>query len=246
MNYQNFAKVLFAAACVGVWSLSSAAVNTGKNAAVSRALDNKLAEVTVITEFEKPVKLSDMVSRRRPGFVDVLVKVEKQTKTCQGVLLAGTPRVGTLASCVQGDKGFTVSKITLRFANGRQAAGEANTIRTNGEFARVFVQRAAVKDLKGVEVANIAVGKSLQETYKNDGAAILAQFFNSRGVMSARASRALGIKPSLKIGTPVFFHGKLVAFVNSIPRRLPVSLWGGVSEDSLTVVRPDNGSALLK
>lgn len=245
MNYKNLAKVLFAAACVGVWSLSSAAVNTGKNAAVSRALDNKLAEVTVITEFLKPVRLSDMVSRHRPGFKDVLVKVEKQTKTCQGVLLAGTPRVVTLASCVKGDKGFAVSKVTLQFANGKQATGEANAIRTQGEFARLYVKRAVVEGLKGVEIANIGAGKSLQQTYK-DGTALLAQFFNNRGVISPRARRAMGIKPSLKIGSPVFFHGKLVALANDVPSRFPVSLFGGVDEDSLTVVRPDNGSALLK
>lgn len=245
MNYKNFAKILFAAACVGVWSLSSAATNTGKNGNVSRALDNKLAEVTLVSEFEKPVRLSDMVSRRRPGFKDVLVKVDRQTKTCQGVLLAGTPRVATLSACFKGGDGYQMKKVTLRFANGKQAVGTANSVSVQGEFARLYVKRALVQDLKGVEIAHIAAGKSLQQTYSNDGAAMLAQFFTNRGVISPRALRAMGMKPSLKIGTPVFFRGKLVAFANSVPNKFPVSLFGGVSEDSLTVVRPDNGSAIL-
>ena len=139
MNYKNFAKILFAAACVGVWSLSSAATNTGKNGNVSRALDNKLAEVTLVSEFEKPVRLSDMVSRRRPGFKDVLIKVDRQTKTCQGVLLAGTPRVATLSACFKGGDGYQMKKVTLRFANGKQAVGTANSVRVQGEFARLYV-----------------------------------------------------------------------------------------------------------
>lgn len=254
MKYSNCAKLLLAAGLAGVWSLGFAqAPQKDLGPAVRRSVAKaektsrraKAAAVSLNFDWEKKVYLFDMVHRRRPGVKNVLVNVEKKSTQCQGVLLAGTNRVVTPVSCAKGKKGFELKRVNLAFANGQKGTGTAGAVSVNGDFAFVAVSSALTRGIEGAQVAAVPEGQSLKETFGDGVSRELALFFINRGVVSARANRLSGAKKTLKVGDPFFYQGKLVALVSDVPSRLPVSLFGGVSEDSLAVFRIGSAAGLI-
>ena len=205
-------------------------------------LQTAVAEVQV--RWEKAVYLSDWVARRRTGFKDTLLKKERQTTVCRGVLAEGEPRVLTPASCLDAPKGFTLQALTVSFANGQKETLSQQQVTRRGGLAVLAVSSQVTRGLKGAPLAAIAPGKTLAETFGNGVLDELLQFFINRGVVSARANRLTGTKNTLRVGEPFFYRGKLVALVNQVPRRLPVSFWGGVSEEPLVLVRVKDTQAL--
>lgn len=254
MKYSSCAKVLLAAGLAGVWSLGFAqtqkeelgpAVRRSVAKAEKTSRQNKAAEVSLSFDWEKKVYLSDMVRRRRPGFKDVLVKVEHKSTQCKGVLLSGANRVVTPASCAKSKKDFELKQVRLAFANGKKGVASAGSVTVDGDFAQIAASSALTQGLEGARVAAVPEGQSLKETFGDGVSRELFQFFVSRGVVSARAGRLSGTKKTLKVGDPFFYQGKLVALVSNVPNRLPVSLFGGVSEDSLAVFRAGDGAELI-
>ena len=66
-----------------VWAKESARYKTLSSAVVraeKKALQKRKAQVNISFALEKKIWLSDMVHRRRPGFREVVVNVEKKEK----------------------------------------------------------------------------------------------------------------------------------------------------------------------
>lgn len=215
---------------------ASALAREAQQAQQAHRREQALARVTF--EWEKPVYLSDKTHRRRAGFKDVLLKTEYSRTHCPGVLVAGTHRVFTVASCAQAPDNFALKSVRVQLANGRQGMGGAGSVAVHGDFAGVVVSDQLTAGVHGVTLGTVPEGKSLYDTFGPKVQQQLLEFFMERGVISARASRLAGIKNTLQKGEPFFYRGQLVALVKEVPSRLPVSFWGGLSEDSLAVFRP--------
>ena len=178
------------------------------------------------------------VRRHRPGRFryDTKYRTSYKNTSCVGVLL-NNGYVVTSSSCIRRHSGFRVDEVVLSFSNGKTATVKGRKVRTKGEIAQIQVESSVTQGIIGMEVVSIQEGTSLQDVYGKDFAYALQQFLVSRGVVSPRAARMMGRKPNLQVGEPVFWKGKLVALFNSVPRRLPVALFGQISEDYLSVFR---------
>lgn len=211
----------------------------------SAARQNKSAVVSLSFDWEKPVYLSDMVRRRRAGFKDTLVSVKRKTTRCKGVLLERDLAV-TPARCARGKDGFKLKQVNLSFANGKKGVEAGQSVCVKGKFAQIRVAPALTEGLNGVQPAGVPDGRSLKETFGSGISGELYGFFMDRGVVSQRAGRLTGVKNTLQMGEPFFYEGKLLALVSEVPSRLPVSLFGGVSEDALAVFDAHSVNLLLK
>ena len=125
----------------------------------------KQALARVTFEWEKPVYLSDKIHRRRAGFKDVLLKTARKNTRCPGVLVAGTHRVFTVASCAQAPAGFTLQGVRVQLANGRQGVGGAGSVAVHGDFAGVLVSDQLTAGLRGVALGTVPEGESLYDTF---------------------------------------------------------------------------------
>lgn len=253
MNTTNYTKIFFSillgvGACHSAWAQTSPQIEPALSRvalSAKRAYQQEQAVAVVSLDWEKPVYLSDKVHRRRPGFHDVLLKTDRQTTTCKGALAAGTHRVVMPASCAEAPDGFSLKTVRVQLANGKQGRGSAGSVAIRGNFASVLVSAQLTAGIKGVPVAAVPQGNSLYETFGRGVQQELLQFFVERGVVSPRASRLTGVKNTLQKGEPFFYQGQLVALVEKVPSRLPVSAWGGVSEDSLLVFHAGTWEELL-
>ena len=218
-----------------------------ERAAISAEKKHRMQSAVVDLNFQwgKDVYLSDMVSRRRPGFKDVMVRKEQKNTFCRGVLTAGNRRVLTPSRCAQAPEGFSLKEVRLSFANGRKGIGTPESVNVNGEVAEVLVSSQLTAGLHGVYLGAVPPGKTLADTFGREILDELLQFFISRGVVSARANRIVGMKNTLQVGDPFFYQGKLVALVREVPSRLPVSFWGGVSEKPLVLLRTQHQNGLF-
>ena len=205
--------------------------------ASKKAQQNKYAQVNLSFEWEKKIWLSDMVHRRRPGFRDVVLQVEKDSKRCMGVLLAGQQRVVTAASCAQGKKGFELKEISLGFANGKKGNISADFVQIKQGVAHVTVSRELTEGIEGAAFEQVPQGHSLREYFGSSVLTELSQFFISKGVLSPKARGFNRERLTLKQGEPFFYRGKVVALVNSVPTRLPIAFPGRISEENLVLLR---------
>ena len=82
----------------------------------------------------------------------------------------------------------------------------------------------------------VPYGNTLQDVYGSDFGTELQSFLAGRGVVTRKA-RLMGHRPQLEKGEPFIWKGKVVALFNSVPSHLPVSLFGQISEDYLSVFR---------
>lgn len=223
-----------------VWAKESARYKTLSSAVVraeKKALQKRNAQVNISFAWEKKIWLSDMVHRRRPGFRDVVVNVEKKEKNCSGILLSGKNQVATVAACVKGVKGFELKSVRLDFINGKNAQVSTSMIKVKQGIAYIAVPEDLTRGLEGVPFEQLPQGKSLEEHFGPSVLGELTQFFISKGVLSARSRHFNKVRLTLKKGDPFYYQGKAVALVNTVPTRLPVSFWGGLSEENLVVFR---------
>lgn len=230
--YQNLftaALVLAALPAFCQQDLQKKVERTASQARLARA-----ARVELNFEWKKQEYLERRV-RFHPGKkIRVPYPAEYKSTRCIGVLLNNS-RVATPSSCTEYKKGFELQQIMLTFSNGKQAVGSSSNIRVNGEIAQITVTPSATQGLVGLEPAHIAKDRSLQDVYGEKFASGLQQFLLGKGIVSPRAARLGHHKTSLEKGEPLIWNGKLVALFNRVPKRLPVSLFGQISEDFLSV-----------
>ena len=201
---------------------------------VSAAQFARSARVDLTFEYKKDFWLSDYVHRRRPGFRNVIVKTEMKQKKCVGVLLKDS-RVATLSECAK-YKDFELVEVRVSLSNGQTGSGKAGAVSVNDDIAYVRVSSSLTKGLGGLEVTYIPQGNTLQDVYGSDFGTKLQSFLAGRGVVTRKA-RLMGHRPQLEKGEPFIWKGKVVALFNSVPSHLPVSLFGQISEDYLSVFR---------
>jgi len=194
----------------------------------------RAARVKLTFEFQKDVRLSDYVHRRRPGFRNVVVKTEKKQKQCLGVLLADS-RVVTLAECAK-EEDFELARVRLVFSNGKTGVGKAGSVSVNEGIAHVRVADSLTQGIRGLEAAYLPEEKSLQDVYGSELGTELQFFLASRGVLTGRPRVGGSPKVSLQKGEPFIWKGKVVALFNHVPKRLPVALFGQISEKFLSVL----------
>ena len=83
--------------------------------------------------------------------------------------------------------------------------------------------------------------KLLHKTIKKVGEDIenfLLSFFHSKGVPSHRRSRIGGFShhPTVKVGEPVLYQGKVIALVKQIPFTFRRGIFGGISESPFAII----------
>lgn len=203
------------------------------------------AVVDLIFQWEKAVYLSDMVSRRRPGFKDALIQSKQKATSCRGVLAEGERRVLVPAACLQAADGFSLKGVRLTFSNGKRGKGTEKSVFVYGDLAEIRVSARLTEGLTGVPLGSVPHGQTLAETFGNDILDELLHFFVSRGVVSNRANRITGTENKLQVGDPFFYGGKLVALVQEVPARLPISPSGRIAETSFSLVRDEHKRELL-
>lgn len=222
--------------CLACSAFCKQPIRTQVQRTVAQTRLAKNARVELKFDWKKQEYLEKNV-RFRPGRkIRVPYPAQDKTTQCAGVLLPND-RVATAASCLKEAKGFKLQQITVSFSNGKSGAAAVSGASVKGDIAQIAVDPVLTQGLNGMEVAAVAGGQSLQDVYGSRLTAALQDFLISHGVVSPRASRLTAHKKSIKKGEPFFWNGKLVAVVNSVPRRLPVSLFGHISEDFLAVFR---------
>lgn len=224
---------IFCFACV---AFCKQPLRTQVRRTVSRTRLAQSARAELQFEWKKQEYLEKAVRFRAGRKIRVPYPAEYKTTQCAGVLL-NNARVATAASCLKEAGGFKLQKITVSFPNGKSGAADINKTVINEEITLIVPDPAAVQGITGMEAASVAQGRTLQDVYGKEIASALQDFLISRGVVSARASRLTGRKASIKKGEPFFWKGKPVAVFNSVPKRVPVSLFGQIPEDFLAVFR---------
>lgn len=231
-------KVLFVAILLSV--SFAAFADTGLYSRVERQVkSSQLANssrVHMDVKWEKKESYRVYKSRVFHRRYDTKYRIFSKNTQCVGVLL-NNGYVVTSSTCVHRHSGFKVKEVVLSFSNGKNVTVKGREMRVKDGIAQVKVDSSFTQGIAGVEVVSLQEGMTLQDVYGNEVAVGLQGFLVSRGVVSPRAARMTGRKPNLKLGEPFFWKGKLVAVFNSVPRRLPVSFFGQISEDFLSVFR---------
>ncbi len=163
------------------------------------------------------------------------------TTHCEGVLIGAGDKVATVKECFE-NSGASLQKITLFFSNKKTAVGSWKTIEMHNDMVFVRVNPQITQEVKTMQVGLVPAGQSLQDYYGGEVGAELMAFMIQKGISPARNRCRMGAsswcgKPSLKLGTPFFWNGKVVALFKEVPRRVSVSLFGGISEGPLRLFR---------
>ena len=243
MKYTSYIKTLLVAALLHIsgaaFSQNTRLYNTVERSVTSaQAQAQQIQEATVVvtSTFQKPVKMSDVMVRR-PRCKDQVLSYKTKTVTCRGTLAASGQRVYTTANCARQDD-YTLSTVSLKFSNGRVAKGGRGAVAVSGDVAYVSVKADVTRGLRGLNFASIPAGKSLLDTFGEDIENFLLSFFHSKGVPSHRRSRIGGFShhPTVKVGEPVLYQGKVIALVKQIPFTFRRGIFGGISESPFAII----------
>ena len=246
-SYMSFFAVFMLGILPPVFAQPSVSHAPVERAVFQAEQDHRLQAAVADLDFrwERSIYLSDMISRRRPGFKEVRLAVRQKQTHCRGVLAADRRRVLTVASCAKAPNGFSLKEVRISFSNGTSGTARADAVRVNDGLAEITAADSWAKGLKGAPVGTVPAGQTMAEAFGADISDRLLQFFIRRGVISARASRLTGVKNTLEVGEPFFYQGKMVALVSQVPGRLPVSRWGNVSEKHFLLLREHALNGLL-
>ena len=242
MKYISYTKLLLAVLLVSpsatVFAQSSRLETTLKRA-VATIQNQREASVLVTAVLHKPVKMADVMCRPTRGCKNQVIAYEQKTNTCRGILSQSGNRVYMTANCVAADD-YTLSSISLKFANGKVAKGTQNAVVVQEDAAYALVKENVTRGLRGLAFEAIPQGQSLQETFGEKMTHFLANFFRQKGVSSRRMCRIGGSfgreDITLRVGDPVIYQGKVVALVKEVPSRL-LRHSDKVSEHALAVIR---------
>ena len=245
MKYTSYIKTLLAAALL---NLSAAAfaqnsrlpnnVERSVASAQAQAQQAQEAAVSITATFQKAVKMSDVMCRR-PRCKDQIISYETKTNICRGTLAKSGVRVYTTANCMR-HKDFALSTVTLKFANGRTASGGHGAVGFSGDIAYVAVQASVTRGLNGLDFAVIPQGKSLMDVFGDEIESFLLSFFHEKGVPARRRARVGRIStrhPTVKLGDPVLYNGKVIALVKQVPYIFRRGPFVGVSEKPFAIIR---------
>lgn len=244
MKYTSYIKTLLVAALLSLSMATFAQTsrlsnNVERSVSVAQAQAQQIQEaaVSVTATFQKPVKMSDVMCRR-PRCKDRVISYETKTNTCRGTLAKGGVRVYTTADCMQ-QKDFALSTVKLKFANGRTASGGQGAVTFSGDIAYIAVQANVTRGLNGLDFAFIPKGKSLIDMFGEEMEHFLLTFFHEKGVPARRRVRVgrVSTHPTVKIGDPVLYNGKVIALVKKIPYIFRRGPFGGVSESPFAIIR---------
>ncbi len=210
---------------------------------ITQQLVSQQARVQIQLDWEKEIRMRDVMFRHpRPGVGNPVLQVKQRTTSCQGMLLEGNRRVALPAVCLKEDD-FTLKAVHLTFSNQRKASGTGRAVYVQKDIGYVLVKENVTQGLRGIAVASVQEGKTLQEMYGESMTNALHQFFASFGVrfhaVRCRIGRPVARERSrshLKIGEPVIFKGKLVALVKEVPLWYG-SMFGGISESAFAIFR---------
>lgn len=234
-----FVSLLLATVPLGTFA-QRAAFTPALDRAAAQAKQLSDSTVQVMLDWHKEVKMSDVMFRR-PRVKDSVISVKRKQTYCKGTLLQDGEHVLIPAVCAHKNK-YHLDQVTLKFANGYVAQGSAQVLRTKEDIAVITVNAQATQGLRGLPVAAIPSGQTLQETFGESMKDWLLQFFHRKGIPSR--SRRCGrhryrtrSNPSLQVGDPVIYNGKLVALVQKIPHVYRDNVFGGVTEKYLALVR---------
>ena len=203
---------------------------------IAQAALIKQAEVTLVFDWQREIRLRDVMSRPPRGSArhhNVTLKTEYKTTRCKGALTQ-TGYVVTPALCTR-EADWHLSRVTLLFADGRKGTGTEKTFSVRGEVAYVRVSADLTQGLHGLVLATTPYGKSLEEHFGGGVMEALASLFRSKGVThSKRWFRPGKTYPesSLKVGDAVVYNGKLVALVKET-----ISHYRYLSDRPLAVIR---------
>lgn len=165
----------------------------------------------------------------------------EKTTHCEGVLIGQGDKVATVKECFENGRA-SLKQVTLFFSNKKTAVGNRNTVDVHNDMAFIRVNPQVTQGVKTVQVGLVPADQSLQEYYGRGVGAELMSFMMQKGIFPTRNRCRIGAsswrgKPQLKLGTPFFWNGKVVALFKEVPRRISVSLFGGISEGALRLFR---------
>ena len=213
-----------------------------EQAARTAALDARphaAYEVGVNLAWNKKVTLGDVMLRtpRRPAKKSMVLQEKQEQTQCNGVLVKQGQYVLAPASCFENGK-FSLTQLTLHFANGSQAQVPVQALSVKGEVAWLQVPAQAAKQLPSLPVALTPGSQSLQEAHGDKMTSFLKQFFRHRRVVERRRSRPGKVyaTPRLRVGEPLVYQGQVVALVKQRVNSYG-GAFGGVSEIAFAVVR---------
>ena len=242
MKYISYTKLLLAVLLVSLWATvfaQNSRLETNLQRAVATIQNQREASVLVTAVLHKPVKMADVMCRPTRGCKNQVISYEQKTNTCRGTLSQSGKRVYMTADCVAADD-YTLSSISLKFANGKVAKGTRNAVVVQEDAAYALVKENVTRGLRGLAFEAIPQGQSLQETFGEKMTHFLANFFRQKGVSSRRMCRIGGSfgreDITLRVGDPVIYQGKVVALVKEVPSRL-LRHSDKVSEHALAVIR---------
>ncbi len=242
MKYISYTKLLLAVLLVSLWATvfaQSSRLETNLQRAVATIQNQREASVLVTAVLRKPVKMADVMCRPTRGCKNQVIAYEQKTNTCRGTLSQSGKRVYMTADCVAADD-YTLSSISLKFANGKVAKGTQNAVVVKEDAAYALVKADVTRGLRGLAFEAIPQGQTLQETFGEKMTHFLANFFRQKGVSSRRMCRIGGGfgrgDITLRVGDPVIYQGKVVALVKEVPSRL-LRHSDKVSEHALAVIR---------
>ena len=243
MKYISYTKLLLAVLLVSPSATvlaQNSRLETNLQRAVAAIQNQREASVLVTAVLRKPVKMADVMCRPTRGCKNQVIAYEQKTNTCRGILSQSGKRVYMTADCVAADD-YTLSSISLKFANGKVAKGTQNAVVVQEDAAYALVKENVTRGLRGLAFNAIPQGQSLQETFGEKMTHFLANFFHQKGISSRRRMCRIGGSfgredITLRVGDPVIYQGKVVALVKEVPSRL-LRHSDKVSEHALAVIR---------
>jgi hypothetical protein len=205
---------------------------------VTRAINENNSAVNITVDWQKPVRMRDLMSRppRSGADGDMVIRYDTKTLSCKG-MFTNTGCVVMPAVCVQNED-FMLTGITLFFSNGKKLMGGQNLLSIKEELAYIPVSADITRGLAGVVLAKIPAGKTLHETFGEKVSFFLINFFQTHGIRSHARRMGLAVpKPNLQIGDAVMLDGKLVALIKEVPRIYSVGFSGIAPEFPLAIIR---------
>ncbi len=138
-------------------------------------------------------------------------------KQCKGILTQDG-QVSFPAVCLKDSHARSLKEIGLTFSNGKIQPVAVDEINLNADMAFVAAKPQAVQGLQGLSVQALPSGKAMRPFFK--------QFLLNKGVLPLyhrdsnheSAHPYVYQEPSINVGDPVIYEGKVIALVKEIPQ----------------------------